>query len=72
MAITPAEIAETRDMVSEQHLDIRTITMGISLMGCATRTSTACAPRSTDRITRRPSSWCPPQRLSSASTASPS
>ena len=35
MAITPAEIAETRGMVAEQHLDIRTVTMGISLMGCA-------------------------------------
>ena len=35
MSITPQEIAETRGMVSEQHLDIRTITMGISLMGCA-------------------------------------
>ena len=35
MAITPQEIAETRGMVAEQNLDIRTITMGISLMGCA-------------------------------------
>ena len=33
MAITPAEIAETRGMVEEQNLDIRTITMGVSLMG---------------------------------------
>ena len=35
MSITPQEIAETRGMVSEQHLDIRTVTMGISLYGCA-------------------------------------
>ena len=34
MAITPAEIAETRGMVEEQNLDIRTITMRVSLMGC--------------------------------------
>ena len=34
MSITPAEIAETRGMVEEQNLDIRTITMGVSLMGC--------------------------------------
>ena len=47
MAITPAEIAETRGMVEEQNLDIRTITMGVSLMGCGDRTSTACARRST-------------------------
>ena len=35
MAITAEEVAETLNMVTEQHLDIRTITMGISLMGCA-------------------------------------
>ena len=46
MAITPAEIAETRGMVLEQHLDIRTITMGISLMAAPTRASSACARRS--------------------------
>ena len=35
MAITAEEVAETLNMVTEQNLDIRTITMGISLMGCA-------------------------------------
>ena len=35
LPVTPQEIAETRGMVSEHNLDIRTITMGISLMGCA-------------------------------------
>ncbi len=35
MDITPQEVAETLSMVSEQNLDIRTITMGISLAGCA-------------------------------------
>ena len=35
MDITPQEVAETLSMVSEQNLDIRTITMGISLNGCA-------------------------------------
>ncbi len=34
MQITPADIAETLAMVGQQHLDIRTITMGISLRGC--------------------------------------
>ena len=33
--ITPQEVAETLSMVSEQNLDLRTITMGISLAGCA-------------------------------------
>ena len=35
MAITPDEVAETLSMVTEQNLDLRTITMGISLLGCA-------------------------------------
>ena len=34
MQITPAEIAETLAMVSKQHLDIRTITLGLKLRGC--------------------------------------
>ena len=33
--ITDFEILETMKMFNEQHLDIRTITMGISLMDCA-------------------------------------
>ncbi len=35
MNITPQEIAETLAMVSEQNLDLRTITMGISLNDAA-------------------------------------
>ena len=35
MAITPEEVAETLSMVSQQNLDLRTLTMGISLHGCA-------------------------------------
>ena len=29
------EILETIKMISEEHLDIRTVTMGISLLSCA-------------------------------------
>ena len=32
------EILQTLDMIDQQHLDIRTITMGISLLDC-------CRPR---------------------------
>lgn len=35
LAITPQEILETLHMVEEEKLDIRTITMGISLLDCA-------------------------------------
>ncbi len=34
MQITPAEIAETLAMVNKQHLDIRTITMGLNTRSC--------------------------------------
>ena len=34
------EILETIRMFQEQHLDVRTITMGISLFDCATADST--------------------------------
>ena len=51
MAITAAEIVETRDMVAEQHLDIRTITMGISLMGCADENLDRMCTKVYDRIT---------------------
>lgn len=51
MSITPAEIAETRGMVSEQNLDIRTITMGISLMGCADENLERMCTKVYDHIT---------------------
>jgi len=34
MLFTPHEVAETVNMFKDQHLDIRTITMGISLLDC--------------------------------------
>lgn len=34
MQLTPAEIGETLAMVSNQHLDIRTITLSLNLRGC--------------------------------------
>lgn len=51
MAITPEEIFETRNMVSQQHLDLRTITMGISLLGCADEDMGRMCDKVYDRIT---------------------
>ena len=69
MQITPAEIAETLAMVSKQHLDIRTITLGLNLRGCTDADIDVMARKVYDRMTAvscpRPSSW-------SASSASPS
>ena len=52
MSITPQEIAETRGMVSEHNLDIRTITMGISLMGCADESLDRMCIKVYDHVTR--------------------
>jgi uncharacterized protein (UPF0210 family) len=49
--ITPQEVAETLNMVSQQHLDIRTITMGISLAGCADEDMDRMCSKVYERIT---------------------
>ncbi len=51
MAITPEEVAETLSMVSQQNLDLRTITMGISLFGCADEDMHRMCTKIYDRIT---------------------
>lgn len=53
MNITPQEIAETLAMVSEQNLDLRTITMGISLNSCANEDLDRMCQKVYDRITRQ-------------------
>ncbi|MCI1666138.1 MAG: PFL family protein [Atopobiaceae bacterium] len=53
MSITPEEVAETLNMVTEQHLDIRTITMGISLAGCADEDMGRMCDKVYDRITHQ-------------------
>ena len=52
-------IFDTIDMIDKQHLDIRTITMGISLLDCCRRGPEALpATRSTTRSPAAPRSWC--------------
>ena len=53
MAITPEEVFETHLMVSQQNLDLRTITMGISLFGCADEDMGRMCTKIYDRITTR-------------------
>ncbi|MBO4636248.1 MAG: PFL family protein [Clostridiales bacterium] len=50
--ITDFEILETMKMFNEQHLDIRTITMGISLMDCAASSVEESCDRIYDKICR--------------------
>ena len=47
------DILATQDMIDKRHLDIRTITMGISLLDCAHEDVNICAQRIYDKITKR-------------------
>ena len=50
--INPFEIMETINMVDKEHLDIRTITMGISLLDCIGQDAEKASERVYDKITR--------------------
>jgi hypothetical protein len=47
------DILQTLDMIDHQHLDIRTITMGISLLDCADSDPNRCAQKIYDKICRK-------------------
>ena len=47
-----SDIMSTIDMIDHQHLDIRTITMGISLLDCADPDPSACARKIYNKICR--------------------
>ena len=46
------DILSTLDMIDNQHLDIRTITMGISLLDCADPDLNKCCEKIYNKITR--------------------
>jgi uncharacterized protein (UPF0210 family) len=49
--ITPEEIVETVLMIQQQHLDIRTVTLGLSLHGCADADIKVASKRVYERVT---------------------
>ena len=51
--LNQSDILQTLDMIDHQHLDIRTVTMGISLRDCAHPDIGECARRVYDKICRR-------------------
>ncbi len=51
--ISVNEILQTIEMIDQQNLDIRTITMGISLLDCADSSVKACCEKIYDKITSR-------------------
>ena len=46
------EILQTMQMIQEQHFDIRTITMGISLLSCKKNTDRETAEAVYEKVTR--------------------
>ncbi len=48
-----SDIRKTLDMIDNQHLDIRTVTMGISLLDCAHPDMEVCAQKIYDKICRK-------------------
>lgn len=52
MGPSPGEIKETIRMLESEHLDIRTITMGINLLDCADRDPACTARNIKEKITR--------------------
>ena len=47
------DILATQDMIDKRHLDIRTITMGISLLDCSDTDVDKCAAKIYEKIVRR-------------------
>ncbi len=48
-----SEILQTIQMIDQQHLDVRTVTMGISLLDCADSSMDICCGKIYDKICRR-------------------
>ena len=47
-----SDIMQTLEMIDSQHLDIRTVTMGINLLSCADENIDRCADKIYEKITR--------------------
>ena len=50
--LNSSEILQTIQMINQQHLDVRTITMGISLLDCADEDLGACCRKIYDKVCR--------------------
>ena len=48
-----SEILQTIEMIDQQHLDVRTVTMGVSLLDCAADSVSRCAEKVYDKLCRR-------------------
>lgn len=57
--LNTADILETINMIREENLDIRTVTMGISLLDCGSADTDTLCDRVYDKITRRAQNLVP-------------
>ena len=57
--LNTADILETINMIREENLDIRTVTMGISLLDCGSADTDSLCNRIYDKITRRAQNLVP-------------
>ncbi len=57
--LNATDILQTLDMLDRQHLDIRTVTMGINLLDCAHPDMDRCAQRVYDKICRKAENLLP-------------
>ena len=51
--LNSSEILQTIEMINQQHLDVRTVTMGVSLLDCADADVARCGEKIYDKICRR-------------------
>ena len=51
--INSSEILQTIEMIDQQHLDVRTVTMGISLLDCADADMNCCCEKVYEKICRK-------------------
>ena len=51
--VNSSEILQTIEMIDQQHLDVRTVTMGINLLDCADSDIKVCCRKIYDKICRR-------------------
>ena len=51
--INSSEILQTIEMIDQQHLDVRTVTMGISLLDCADSSMDQCCRKVYEKICRK-------------------
>ena len=51
--LTQNELLQTLDMIDQQHLDVRTITMGISIRDCGSEDVQVTADKIYEKVTRR-------------------